>query len=325
MTSKVLKTTIPSFEKMIRKIVAADKKPTAVAYKKYIDTLATVMDGTFTFMSLEGITVYRDIFDTKAQITASSSVSIDFDTKAQITTTGAISADFDTKAQISVTGSSTVDTHDIFGDSSAVATYQLDNDVTDLGGNYDGTPSNITYAAGKFGNAALFASASDAYISTAIVGIFNSTNPFTVSFWMKSSGNTGSYGNYLFGNGDDANSNGYKIGCCIFIQTDGKLSFSRRDGSAADARIDTTSSVADGTMKHIVVMYNGTTKYIFIDKVQNVSGASSLNATNNAMKMGTYSTSADTDEYYDGLLDQVRIFNRALTQTEIDTLYLEEK
>ena len=216
---------------------------------------------------------------------------------------------------------STVDIHDIFDDSSAIATYQFEDDATDLGGSHDGTANSVTYEVGKFDKSAIFSSSVDSNILTDIVGVFNNTNAFSISFWMKTSGNVGSYTDAIFGNGDGT-TNGYKIGCLISVETDGTISFSRRDGAAADTKIF-TSALDDGNWYHVAAIFTGSHKYLYVDGVSVADGASTLSATNNAMRIGTYSSAAHTDEYYDGGLDQVRIFNKALSEYEVHVL-LEE-
>jgi|GEM_PF-5319070 len=46
--------------------------------------------------------------------------------------------------------------HDVQGDNSTVATYPLNGNANDLGGNYNATASGITYDTGKFGQCAVF-------------------------------------------------------------------------------------------------------------------------------------------------------------------------
>ncbi len=76
---------------------------------------------------------------------------------------------------------STVDTHDIFGDDSAVATYQFNDDATDLGGNYDGTNSGATFEDGKFDECATF---NNTYINTPIIDALYE-DVFSLSIWFK--------------------------------------------------------------------------------------------------------------------------------------------
>ena len=50
----------------------------------------------------------------------------------------------------------TTDTLQVLGDTSCIATYQFENNETDLSGNHNGTGSQIQYAAGRYGQAASF-------------------------------------------------------------------------------------------------------------------------------------------------------------------------
>ena len=50
----------------------------------------------------------------------------------------------------------TTDTLQVLGDSSCIATYRFENDEVDLSGNYNGTGTEIQYAAGRYGQAASF-------------------------------------------------------------------------------------------------------------------------------------------------------------------------
>jgi hypothetical protein len=83
---------------------------------------------------------------------------------------------------VSTEDTDTTNIHDIFGDGSAVATYNLDGDANDLGGNYDGTASNVTYTDGKFGQCAVF-NGSSSYIQTNVRIPNNSDVSF--SFWVN--------------------------------------------------------------------------------------------------------------------------------------------
>src|SRR6056300_326161 len=79
----------------------------------------------------------------------------------------------------------TTDTLDIFGDSSCVALYGLNYDGSDASGNYDGTPTDVTFnAPGYIDYAASFNGSS----SKVNLGALNQFSNTTVSFslWFKS-------------------------------------------------------------------------------------------------------------------------------------------
>ena len=89
---------------------------------------------------------------------------------------------------------SQVATFDLFGDNSAKLLYQLENNVLDTGGSYNGTNVNTTFATGKFGQAAVFnGSSSHVTIPTAAFA----PNVDSVSFWFKLS-NTSDTDKILF-------------------------------------------------------------------------------------------------------------------------------
>ena len=95
--------------------------------------------------------------------------------------------------------SSTVDTLQILGDTSCIATYRFEGNAQDLSGNYyngtasniiydySGTASNITYATGKFGKAAVFnGSNSKINVSTTATTPFDpSSKNFSISLWVN--------------------------------------------------------------------------------------------------------------------------------------------
>ena len=77
----------------------------------------------------------------------------------------------------------TTDTLQVLGDSSCIATYRFENDEVDLSGNYDGTGTEIQYAAGRYGQAASF-NGSSSGIDLPNLGISGSQSR-TVSFWCS--------------------------------------------------------------------------------------------------------------------------------------------
>ncbi|WP_298395115.1 LamG-like jellyroll fold domain-containing protein, partial [Flavobacterium sp.] len=79
------------------------------------------------------------------------------------------------------------------------------------------------------------------------------------------------------------------------------------------------TNLADGNWHHVVATYDGTTRKIYIDgilKAQDVPGVNNIpNASN--MQIGSTCPTSCGGEYFNGGLDEVRIWNRALCQTEI--------
>ena len=207
------------------------------------------------------------------------------------------------------------------------AFYPLNNNVLDLSGNgYNGTNNNVTFSTGKFGNAAVFNG------SSSTIGLGNSqvfsptlTGELTMSFWVKTTRQ--SY-QYIFARGNDdlaqyetllqMNSNG-TLNCAVYT-------------SSASLAADVTSSVSinDGEWHHIVVIINnGNFVSLYIDNGTPItdsswSGSASYQSTI-SLTLGALAGSSAGLVKLDGSLDQVRIFDSALSASQVTALYNESQ
>lgn len=96
------------------------------------------------------------------------------------------------------------------------------------------------------------------------------------------------------------------------------------DGSAAGS-ISSTVAINDGVWHHVVVQNNGTTTQIYIDGVLNNTGAEplyTLSGSNSDAKIYLGSHINDNpNEKIDGKVDEIKVFDNVLSQTQIDALY----
>jgi len=214
----------------------------------------------------------------------------------------------------------TTDTDQLFTTNQSVtstATYQLNNATTSIPSNtYPGTASNITYAAGKFGNAAVF-NGSSSYIDTN-----TAFTPDSMSFSVWVYPTDSSVFRTIFSNrgGDPTNYKGIDFGI-----TDSGNIYSRFDnGGSRGSSNSNTVSLPLNTWTHLAftvdmsnsiqkVYKNGTFVY-----QETTSGSI---ATGNDFYIGRYFNSSSS--YWQGKIDQVRIFNTALPQAAITALYNE--
>jgi len=76
------------------------------------------------------------------------------------------------------------------------------------------------------------------------------------------------------------------------------------------------------TWRHYVLVYNGTTVKVYEDGIEIYTTNYSTNPTvvTNYMRAGKREST--NNEYFNGLIDEVRIYNRALTPSEVKALYL---
>jgi len=204
--------------------------------------------------------------------------------------------------EVTVVSDST-NTHDIFNDGSCVATYQLNGDATDLGGNYDGTAGdNITYDSGKFGDAAVF---NGDNITIETITLSN----FSVSAWVCFSDDDKYC--WLISNGDGSNA----LQACR-IDSDGSSRIDvNTDGDDGDIA---TRDLSDGAFHHVVFIKDGSNGSVYVDNSKYSYDDNSLSTKDMSMKQFCRGD-------FKGQIDQVRIFNRALTADEVNALYNESK
>ena len=85
-----------------------------------------------------------------------------------------------------------------------------------------------------------------------------------------------------------------------------------------DVGLDGTAALPLNTWTHLAMTYDGTTLRMFVNgnQVGSLASAGGVTATSGVLRIGGNSV---WSEYYRGLIDDVRIYNRALSGTEIQT------
>ena len=225
----------------------------------------------------------------------------------------------------------TSNTVDAFGDNSAVLYYKLDSDFTDFTGNASTfTTSAVTFGSGKIGNAAVF-NGSSSYAFKNVSNILAGTVDRTYSLWAYI--NTGATGRQLlFGQGD-------------FGATQGNLDLeanSYHNGTISDSygvhyfgngvKFDSATVLYDQWV-HLVLTQSGgninqTNTKLYVNGVQKTLNSTVPSPTplfsiptNSKICIGTRNISGGYDLFTNGKIDQIRVFNKVLTQSEVNTLY----
>jgi len=222
-----------------------------------------------------------------------------------------------------VVASSACTTDTVDSPTTNLAYYKLDNSAEDETGTYDGTPTNVNYTFGRFGQAAVFNNNSAITTSLNI----GRTNDFTISFWIKdiTDSNYGTYADkWVLGvyNNDYIPIN--------YNKTSGKISYLVHDGTTLLGTLQTP--VLDDNWHHIVFTQdvNIETK-LYVDGVlQNSETVSHTSMTQRrsvsggtGFYFGQNPSNSSTDLRLKGSIDQVRIFSSALTSTQVTELYNE--
>ena len=190
--------------------------------------------------------------------------------------------------------------------------------VTDSSGNgNNGVSTSVTYAAGRFGQAAVF-NGSSSYIDLGN-NSSNNSSTISVSLWFKTSGQSGS--GVLINNGG---ANSTATGYYLVLLSSGYLRFN----STGTNNIDGSVNYADGNWHNVVMALNNGAYNIYVDgnttPVITGSGGFSSTATNSTF-IGKFSHATANIEHFNGSIDQVRIFNSSISTvpSRVTSLYNE--
>ena len=173
----------------------------------------------------------------------------------------------------------------------------------------------------KFNEAANF-NGSSSYIDTNIPASFFNTSTWSISLWIKP---TNTNFKYFLGNTNSGILNGFAMG----MYGDGsRFDFITRSGSTTVGRFQGGAPIAD-VWTNIVIINNNNSFSFYQDNAlmtnygsytQPVSGGSYTSSLDFVLgRAGFY-----TAELYAGSIDQVRIFNTALTAAQAEDLYTDE-
>ena len=202
----------------------------------------------------------------------------------------------------------------------SIATYQLDGDANDLTGNYNGTASNVTYSTGKFGQAGVF-NGSSSYID---INYRLAANPsYSMSCWF----NTSSTSQMAIYSDVDSNADSHTARIALRLMSSGNFGLLMGDGSSSWYNESTSSSsYLDGNWHHIVQVVNGTSIKLYVDG--NTTPIADLTSTVSAGTVGERSIIFGrlghfNGQYFNGTIDQVRIYNKAISAADVTTLYNE--
>jgi hypothetical protein len=115
-------------------------------------------------------------------------------------------------------------------------------------------------------------------------------------------------------------------GYALLIRNNASLRVVFRAGTGSGQDIDTSlNSISATTWTHVVFNRSGTTFKIYINGTESVSATVSGNSITNSMPMhiGAFkqTLAGSVSNFWPGKIDEVRIYNRALTATEIAQIY----
>lgn len=196
------------------------------------------------------------------------------------------------------------------------------------GSSSDGTPTGTTYVNGKFGGARSFNGSSD-YIDVGNGSGLQITSSITVGAWVKLSSLPGS-GVYtrIVSKLTNAPYNGYEL--LIRASNDGtypSAPYFQLGNAGTIVVANSPTALTINTWYYIVGVYDQSvgTCYIYVNGVlmgQNAScGSSAIGSSSANVNIGRWSGNASN--YFPGIIDEVRIFNTALSANTIASYYIQ--
>jgi hypothetical protein len=189
------------------------------------------------------------------------------------------------------------------------ALYQFNSNINDTCGNYNGvSSSNITYAAGQYGNAAqLNGSSSNIFLPDN--SNFDLSASQSMSFWVNSN-NSGNA--WLFQKGNPESYGLWTNGSIFYFTLYAPGYFQL-----------TTSTITLNTWYHVVLTVDaaGTGYILYLNGAladSNTFGA--INTNTSDVRIGSYQGSSF---FWNGAIDQLRYFNTTLSSSQVTELYNE--
>lgn len=219
-----------------------------------------------------------------------------------------------------------------------IADYRLDEcswngslgEVKDSSGNnINGTSKNLAYIdIGRLNNGGHFIASKNQNINIPSNNLLKITNAITFTTWIKRDSIDNRLQNiYTNGRWDNA----------LRIQTDNKILFSL-NLAGKTVYLYSTSTITDTNWHHITGTYDGATMKIYIDN--NAKGSKIicelddllsllLNPTSTCAKIKTdvyYSIGSESSNayYFNGSIDEMKIYNRGLSASDITAIYTNE-
>ncbi len=178
------------------------------------------------------------------------------------------------------------------------------NAIDSVGGNSGTLQNGASYTTGKFGMAFSMDGLDD-YITTSTTNLPIGTQARSISIWFKT--NTSNKEMYMFAYGTISSGAAFGFGILA-----GNLMITQC-GQNLNAGF-----VADNQFHHGVVTYSANTYRLYVDG--NLVGSNSM-STNTQTSTLAYIGAASTGCHFQGLLDEISIYDYAMTSQQVSALY----
>ncbi len=146
----------------------------------------------------------------------------------------------------------------------------------------------------------------------------NVQNEVTMSAWLKPSAMAGNYQGIIMHGGPNEDS------FALYLKPDTKkVAFKTTGTSSSWIYVDNVNALWDGNWHHLAVTYNGAEKIIYLDNevIYKIAATGSIESGQGYKLVIGAGRDITPSLFYEGAMDEVRVYNYALTSSEISDLY----
>ncbi len=198
------------------------------------------------------------------------------------------------------------------------------NGKDSVGGNNGELHGGVNFKSGKVGQAFAF-DGINAYVEVPSSRAITPVGTFTVTAWVNYLHMSQPSGVVVLAKGEDAHTS---VDWALAISTIHKLR-PHADVGGKWVYFDCASTLKPHVWYHVAMVYDGTSLRGYVngelDGTQVVSGE--LQSTDNSLKIGSYApvNGMESKCFFPGLIDELAIYNRALSAEEIREIYTKQK
>jgi hypothetical protein len=183
------------------------------------------------------------------------------------------------------------------------------------GHGHDGSIYGATWTDGACAQALDFDGVDD-YVDVVPFPQFGSTQPFSLCAWIRRT-SVGGEEPYILNNMDSSHAG-------IGLSSDGDTTFvtvGGADGGPGQATAWDYENIADGKWHFIVGTYDGSALVLYVDGEWRAANSSFSSYTGSDWNMNIGRMEQGARYYFDGSIDEARIYDRALSESEILEIY----
>ena len=208
------------------------------------------------------------------------------------------------------------------GASGLAARYSLDNNLDDTSGNGLGSGTAVgmpTYVDGIVGNGQAMAfNGVDDFLELPVGGVIESADNITIACWADFSNEGGAWQRlWDFGSGQDANP--YMF-VCPRVNTSGPVRLVIRSQTVAESIVESSSTLPSG-WQHVAAVIDGDalTMTLYINGSLAAQGTTAVKPSDLGNTVQNYVAGSQyaADALYQGSIDELIIYTRALSESEV--------